>query len=110
MTVVPATVLRDGQRVRVQLFGAGPERKVWLSECATTAAANFEGCGLQVAQQPFAVTDGAGNAAVTFQVQQIAAFKPYDTTDTARCDDECVLVAIHDGEFVSMPLRFGTGR
>ncbi|MDQ6794664.1 MAG: neocarzinostatin apoprotein domain-containing protein [Chloroflexota bacterium] len=55
--VSPSVHLKDGQVVEVRVTGFGVGGKVWLSECASAAAATDLGCGVDLAAQPFLVTD-----------------------------------------------------
>jgi len=109
---VPSVGLVDGQTVHVTVHGFDPGRKVWLSECATVADVNPDGCGQQLAGQPFLLTSDSGDASGTFVVNARASARPYDTTGLLPCT-ACVLVAV-EGVFAghaplpvaSTPLAF----
>ncbi|MHB8465473.1 MAG: DUF4232 domain-containing protein [Acidimicrobiales bacterium] len=107
----PSTGLRDGQLIRVTVTGFGGGRKVFLSECASAQAANPGGCGPQLAQQPFLITDDSGSVAGSFTVTASASAKPYDTSALLPCADACVLVATTNigGGFATAQLGFATG-
>lgn len=63
-----------------------------MSECASAADANPQGCGGQLAAQPFVVIeDGAGS--VPFTVMNRAAVAPLSSGETTACSTGCVLVA-----------------
>lgn len=108
--VTSAINLRDGEQVLVRVRAAKPGGKFFVSECATVADANVGGCGDQLAAQPFGVTDPSGVGLIMFRVQASAAIKPYDTTASQPCTDQCVLVATggFGGTFVYAPLKFST--
>jgi hypothetical protein len=91
--VMPHTSLVDGQTVRVSARGFDEGGKVWLSECATAADVNPNGCGQQLAGQPFLIVDDRGDAVGTFVVSAIAPTRPYNTADLQPCV-ACVLVAV----------------
>lgn len=93
VTVIPATGLRNRQRVMVRVTGFASGGKVWLSECADSMDANPGGCGQQLAAQPFLVTGNNRAAAGTFKVSDRASAKPYSPALTHKCSDRCVLVA-----------------
>ena len=76
VTVIPATGLRNRQRVTVRVTGFAVGGKVWLSECATSLDANPGGCGQQLAAQPFLVTGNDRAGSGTFQVSGRASAKP----------------------------------
>jgi Neocarzinostatin family len=91
--VTPYAGLFDGQTVRVSARGFDEGGKVWLSECATAADVNPNGCGQQLAGQPFLIVDDRGDAVGTFVVSAIAPTRPYNTADLQPCV-ACVLVAV----------------
>lgn len=91
--VVPHVGLVDGQTVHVTVHRFDPGGKVWLSECATVADVNPEGCGQQLAGQPFLLTSDSGDASGTFVVSARASARPYSTTRLLPCS-ACVLVAV----------------
>jgi hypothetical protein len=92
VTVTPSDGLRDGQRVLVRVTGFAVGGKVFLSECATRAAANPAGCGSQLAAQPFLVTGNNRAGSGTFTVSDRASARPYSFADARRCADRCVIV------------------
>lgn len=109
--VTPSTNLRDGERIFVQVSGAYPGERFRVSECASAAAANINGCGDQLALQPFIDTDPFGAGSTTFVVKAKAATKPYNTTAFRPCTDQCVIMAAGASAegtptFVYAPLRF----
>lgn len=106
--VTPSTSLRDGEQVLVQVRGADSGGKFFVSECASAADANVNGCGDQLAAQPFGVTDSSGAGSITFRVRARAATKPYNTAAFQTCTDQCVLMATggFGGKFVYAPLKF----
>ena len=93
VAAIPSTALTTGEKVRVQVTGFDIGGKVWLSECASAADANQYGCGLQLAEQPFFLTEDDRTGSTTFAVSNTASTKPYDTTDMVTCSAQCVLVA-----------------
>ena len=93
VTVTPSTGLRNGQPVTVRVTGFAAGGKVFLSECATSAAANPAGCGPQLAAQPFLVTGNNRAGSGTFTVSARASARPYSSAATRRCADGCVIVA-----------------
>ena len=93
VTMTPSDGLRNGQRVTVRVTGFAAGGKVFLSECATSAAANPAGCGLQLAAQPFLVTGNNRAGSATFTVSDRAPARPYSSAATRRCTGRCVIVA-----------------
>ena len=91
--VTPSINLRSGQQVLVQVRGAIPGERFRVSECASAAAANINGCGDQLAAQAFVDTDASGAGSITFDVKAWAATKPYNTTAFQPCTDKCVIMA-----------------
>jgi hypothetical protein len=90
LVVTPSTNLRSGQTIRVAVSN-WPPGKAHLSECASAADVGAQGCGAQVAAQPFAVIEyGSGTA--TFTVTSQAAVGSL-TPATQNCTTGCVLVA-----------------
>jgi len=110
ISVIPANNLRDGQPVLVQVRGALPGERVRVSECASATDANINGCGDQLAAQPFVDTDTYGAGSITFYIKARAATKPYNTTAFQPCTDQCVIMATGGFEgpstLVYAPLRF----
>jgi hypothetical protein len=108
--VTPANNLRNGQPVLVQVRGALPGERFRVSECASAAAVNRNGCGDQLALQPFIDTDPSGAGSITFYVKARAATKPYNTTAFQPCTDQCVVMAtgVFEGTstLVYAPLKF----
>jgi len=91
--------LVDGQQIQVSLSGFRPTERVRLSECGSADEVSDFGCGPQLAQQPFVDTDLTGAGAISFVVHAVAYQKPYNTTLTARCANQCVIVAARgDGQ------------
>lgn len=90
LVVLPATNLHSGQTVTVSVSGF-PPGKAYLSECVSSPDANPEGCGEQLAAQPFIVIeDGSGTG--KFVVTSSAATAPLSSA-TEPCSSSCVLVA-----------------
>ncbi|HEY5989280.1 MAG TPA: hypothetical protein VIV12_23305, partial [Streptosporangiaceae bacterium] len=85
--------LRNGQRVTVRVTGFAVGGKVFLSECATSAAATPAGCGPQLAAQPFLVTGNNRAGSGTFTVSDRASARPYSSAVPRRCAGRCVIVA-----------------
>jgi hypothetical protein len=93
VTVTPSEGLRNGQRVMVRVTGFGVYGKVFLSECATSAAANPAGCGPQLAAQPFLLTGNNRTGSGPFTVSDRASARPYSPPATRTCAGGCVIVA-----------------
>ena len=93
VTVTPAVELHDGQQVEVTVSGF-PHlgEKVFLSECASVAVVNKEGCGEQLAGQVFFLTDDHGTGKASFVVSDSASSGPLYAPRLA-CSTGCVLVA-----------------
>jgi len=93
VTVTPAVGLHDGQQVQVTVSGFPHlDEKVFLSECASAAAVNDEGCGEQLAGQVFFLTDDQGTGKASFLLRDSASSGPLDAPPLA-CSTGCVLVA-----------------
>lgn len=92
VVVSPSANLVDGEKVQVTVTGFGAEGKLFLSECASAGDANSAGCGEQLAAQPFIITDDLGRGTEIFSVSAVAGTKPYNTTSTQTCTDQCVLL------------------
>lgn len=107
--VAPSTGLRPGQVVEVRVTGFGVGGKVFLSECASAAAATDLGCGAQLAAQPFLATDEGRSGSATFTVSASAAADPLGQAARLPCEARCVLVAsLGDGyPFAVAPIAFG---
>jgi len=103
---VPSQGLGDGQTVTVRVTGFGPGSKVRLSECGSQDDANINGCGDQVATQPFLVTGDDETGATRITLTATAYTKPYNTSSRVRCTSTCVLVASNGGGFATTPLNF----
>ena len=89
--IAPATNLKDGEVVQVNVSGF-PPGKVFLSECGAAADVNALGCGAQLAAQPFVVIEnGAGTG--SFTVTHQAASTPLSPQPSTTCTNQCVLVA-----------------
>lgn len=109
--LTPPTNLRDGQQVLLQIFGASPNERFRISECATSVAANVAGCGEQLAAQPFIDTDGKGVGATMFTIFAKAATMPYNNVGFQPCTVKCVIMVTGtnvkgQSTFVYAPLRF----
>jgi hypothetical protein len=92
ITVIPSNDLHDSQQVEVDVKGFPPGWKVFVSECMTPLEANSLGCDGQLALQPFAFSDHAGNGSIPFVVHSSAGTSPHSPT-LAPCSGECVIVA-----------------
>ena len=89
--VSPNVNLHNSEVVHVSVSGF-PPGKAFLSECASVADVSAEGCGAQLAAQPFVVIEnGAGTATFTIANQAVSA--PLTTEPSVLCTDQCVLVA-----------------
>jgi hypothetical protein len=107
--VTPSTNLHSGEKVRVSVTGLGLGAKFWVSECLTASDANADGCGEQLAAQPFGLTDMYGTGTYTFTVRRAAFDAPYDIKVLHQCTDQCVLVAGGGGagaHFADAPITF----
>jgi hypothetical protein len=84
-----------------------PTRKFYLSECETPTLVNRLGCGVQLAAQPFGLTDENGHGSVSFMVQSSAATKPLSSV-SVPCSGEWVIVATSgtNGTFGFAPISF----
>lgn len=107
VAVSPSTNLRDRRQVMVNVKGFEPTRKFFLSECETPTQVNRLGCGLQLAGQPFGLTDEKGDGSVSFTVRSSAATEPLGSV-SVPCSGECVIVATSgaDGIFGFAPISF----
>ncbi len=107
VSVTPSTHLHDGQRVRVQVSGLDIEAKYFVSECATAAPANDNGCGQQLAAQAFSLTDVSGQGYMTFQVHP-EAFGARYSAGQQSCGARCVIVVTlgDGGLFTYVPAAF----
>jgi hypothetical protein len=72
VTVTPSRDLQNGQDVTVAVRGLPDGIKFLISECLTPTDANSAGCGPQLAQQPFGLTDNSGKGATSFIVRASA--------------------------------------
>jgi hypothetical protein len=101
VTVSSSTNLTNGEQVEVRVTGFGIGGKVWLSECATAAEANDQGCGHGLPEQTLLVTDNTGSGSMAFQVQSSAPpeANDYSMTDLKPCADSWVLVVTLGGGF-----------
>jgi hypothetical protein len=105
--VTPSTNLHNGEKVHVYVTGLGLDAKFWISECALSAEANGDGCGEQLAAQPFGGTNMYGAGSYTFVVRNTASTAPYYTGSLRPCSDQCVLVAAGgDTFFAEAPITF----
>ncbi len=90
LEVTPNVSLHNGEVVQVIVSGF-PAGKAYLSECASGEDVSGEGCGPQLAAQPFLVIEyGAGTG--SFTVADQAASAPL-SPPSAACTNQCVLVA-----------------
>ncbi len=112
VTVSPRTGIRDGQQVRVSVQDFKPGEagiKFFLSECATPMQVNHLGCGMQLALQPFGLTDsnGDGSGSVSFTVHSSAATQPLSSA-LVPCSGLCVIVATTgaQGDYGFAPISF----
>jgi len=112
VTVSPWTDLRNGQQVMVNVQGfrpGVPGIKFYLSECGSPLQVNQLGCGMQLAAQPFGLTDsnGDGSGSGSFTVQSSAATKPLSSM-LVPCSGTCVIVATTGahGEYGFAPISF----
>ncbi len=110
--VTPSTDLRNGQVVQVAVSGF-PPGKAFLSECASPANVNAEGCGSQLALQPFVVIEG-GSGTSPFTVTNTATSAPLSSGPTTICTT-CVIVATtgagngpQGGGFILSPITFAS--
>jgi hypothetical protein len=110
--VAPNANLHNGEVVHVSVSGF-PARKAFLSECASVDDVGAEGCGVQLAAQPFVeIENGAGTG--IFTVANQAASAPLSSQPSASCTNQCVLVATSgtpasDAKHVqTAPLIFGS--
>lgn len=108
LVVSPSSHLRDGQAVEVRVTGFGVGGKVFLSECASAAAASDLGCGAQLAAQTLLVTDDSRAGHASFIVSSSASADPLGSGGLQRCGNPCVLVATLGGgyPFVVAPISF----
>jgi hypothetical protein len=93
VTVTPAVHLKDGQVVEVSVTGFGLGGKVLLSECVSAEAATDSGCGVELAEQAFLVTDENRAGAGSLTVRASAAGTTPSTEPRTPCVDRCVIVA-----------------
>ncbi len=110
VTVTPSHGLQDGQMVTVAVRGLPDGIKFFVSECLTPFAANHNGCGPQLAQQPFGVSDNTGNGSASFAVRSSAA-STVNSQVVAPCTGECVVVVSPDeggGAFLLAPVTFSS--
>ena len=97
VTISPSTHLKDGQTVEVRVTGFGVGGKVWLSECSSAAAATDLGCGVDLAAQPFLVTDDFRAGSASLVVRASAPGRAPSVGPASPCDDRCVVVATIGG-------------
>jgi len=102
--VSPSSGLKDGMNVNVQVSGFGSGGKVWLSECASAAAATDLGCGGDLASQPFLVTDDNGTGSASLVVHVRAGGRPPSPV-LVKCADQCVIVATLGSGFAFVTAR-----
>jgi hypothetical protein len=89
--VTPNVNLHNGEVVHVSVSGF-PPGKAFLSECASVADVSAEGCGAQLAAQPFAEIE-SGSGTQNFTVANQAATMPLTPQPSLSCTNQCVLVA-----------------
>jgi hypothetical protein len=89
--VSPNIDLHDGEVVHVSVSGF-PPGKAFLSECASPADVSAEGCGAQLAAQPFVEIEN-GDGTENFTVTNQAATTPLTPQPSVSCINQCVLVA-----------------
>jgi neocarzinostatin family protein len=108
VTVSPAVRLKDGQVVKVSVTGFGVGGKVLLSECASAEAATDLGCGVELAAQPFLVTDENRAGAGSLTVRASAAGTALSAGPRTPCVDRCVIVATLGARYpyVVAPIAF----
>ena len=106
--VTPSSDLHNGEKVRVYVTGLGLGAKFWISECANRYDANGDGCGEQLAAQPFGLSNMYGAGSYTFVVRDSASNAPYYAGAFHECSSQCVLVAAGgDRVFADAPITFG---
>ena len=93
VTVSPPARLKDGQVVKVSVTGFGVGGKVWLSECASADVATDLGCGVELAAQPFLVTDDSRAGSGELVVRGRASATSLAAGPSMPCADRCVIVA-----------------
>jgi len=107
VSVSPSTNLHDGERVTVSVNGFGIGAKFWISECFSKADVTAQGCGQQLAAQPFGMSGMQGSGSYEFTVSTRAATAPYDPASVVSCLNHCVLMATSASPtFASAPLSF----
>ena len=108
VTISPSAHLKDGQTVEVRVTGFGVGGKVWLSECSSAAAATDLGCGVDLAAQPFLVTDDNRGGSASLVVRATALGRAPSAGPASACKDRCVVVAtIGSGyPYVIAPIAF----
>jgi hypothetical protein len=91
LLVAPNVNLHNGEVVHVSVSGF-PPGKAFLSECASPADVSAEGCGAQLAAQPFVEIEN-GSGTESFTVANQAATTPLTPQPSVSCMNQCVLVA-----------------
>jgi hypothetical protein len=109
MHVTPSGNLHSGEKVRVSVTGFGLDTKFWLAECVSSAEVSKDGCGEQLAAQPFGETNMDGAGSYTFTVRDTALSAPYRAGVLRRCTDQCVLVTDDGLNLFETRLTFGPG-
>jgi hypothetical protein len=107
MHVTPSGNLHSGEKVRVSVTGFGLDTKFWLAECVSSAEVSKDGCGEQLAAQPFGETNMDGAGSYTFTVRDTALTAPYRVGVLRRCTDQCVLVTDDGLNLFETRLTFG---
>jgi hypothetical protein len=108
VTVTPSAGLGDGQVVSVAVKGLPHGVKFFISECLTSLDASNAGCGPQLAQQPFGLTDRTGSGSVSFTVHSGAA-PAANSQIVDACTGGCVIVVTPDAagaHFLVAPIVF----
>ena len=105
----PAGNFRAGEMVTLVVRGFPAGQKVFFSECLSRHAAGPEGCGEQLAGQPFTITDAQGNGQSRFKLTPKAPGASLSGR-TFACRGTCVLVATggYDGPYAVTRLHFAT--
>ena len=115
VAVTPSTNLHNGQDITVTLSGFGKGSRVWLSECAEAGLSGSipaEGCGPQLAAEPFTIVDNSGSGSMAFVASATAGNNIPSAPGYAMesCSTNCVLVATSgrdsSGTTAMAPLSF----
>ncbi len=106
--VLPSRDLHNGEKVLVRVSGFAIGMKFWMSECATGSDVHKDGCGSQLAAQPFGLTDLSGAGSYSFIVRTSAATSPYNAKLRRSCTAQCVLMVTDAANLAYIPLTFAT--